>query len=190
MKQKIKRVAEDGGGITVGEAWEEFINEKLACNVSKYTYINYTHAYKEAFQDENMPTAAIEQSDWYRIINHFKAKGVKDTTVIGYMRFIKTFLIWCMDIDRNYIKPFKMPNIRTQEEPMRLFTDDEIEALLMKPRRGDTFVVWRTYAMVNWILGTGNRAGTVVDVRISDINFARKEIVLRHTKIKRLKLSH
>lgn len=188
MKQKIKRVAENAGGITIGEAWEEFINEKLACNITKYTYVNYTNTYKELFPDENIPASTVEQSDWYRWINHYKARGVKDTTVIAHMRFIKVFMLWCMDIDRNYIKPFKMPNIRTQEETMRLFTDEELDALLIKPRRGDTFVVWRTYAMVNWILGTGNRAGTVVDVRISDINFARKEIVLRHTKNKKAQI--
>ena len=64
-------------------------------------------------------------------------------------------------------------------------TDEELEALLLKPRKSDSFIEWRTWAIVNWVLATGNRAATICDVKISDINYAHREITLGHTKNKK-----
>lgn len=84
--------------------------------------------------------------------------------------------------------PFKIPLMEGQEESFKMFNEEEIEALLIKPPRNDKFVNWRTWAIVNWVLGTGNRAATVCDVRMGDINHNTKEIVLRHNKNKKAQI--
>ena len=57
--------------------------------------------------------------------------------------------------------------------------------LLAKPKPKESFVEWRTWAIVNWVYGTGNRAETVCSIQIKDISFTRNEITLRHTKNKK-----
>ncbi|MBQ0099414.1 MAG: tyrosine-type recombinase/integrase [Firmicutes bacterium] len=115
-----------------------------------------------------------------------KLDGVKPTSINHYLRDIRTFLYWCMDADRKYIEPaFKVETVVAQEEQLKLFSDDDIIALLEKPQRNAGFVEWRTWAIVNWVLGTGNRASTICEVQIADINFHKKEINLRHTKNKK-----
>jgi integrase/recombinase XerD len=91
-----------------------------------------------------------------------------------------------MDPARGYIAPaFKIEMIKGQEEPLKLFTDEELELLLEKPRAKDSFTDWRTWAIVNWVIGTGNRAATICQVQIGDIDFKYKEITLQHTKNKK-----
>ena len=88
-------------------------------------------------------------------------------------------------MESKFIDPpfrIKMPTI--DEEVIDTYTDDEIEALVARPTRRDdnNFVEWRTWAVVNWLIATGNRAGTVVEIRLGDLNFTNKEITIRKTK--------
>ena len=57
--------------------------------------------------------------------------------------------------------------------------------LIAKPHPKDSFVEWRTWAIINWGLSTGNRASTIRNVQMQDIDFKRKEIKIRHTKNKK-----
>jgi integrase/recombinase XerD len=87
-----------------------------------------------------------------------------------------------MEEERGYIKPFNISLMKTQEETLKLFTDDELLNLLRKPKKTDTFVEWRMWAMVNWILGTGNRISTVCSIKLGDVDFTYKEIAIQYTK--------
>jgi integrase/recombinase XerD len=125
----------------------------------------------------------------YKWIGTLKLEGAKVTSINHYLRDLRTFLYWCMDEDRKYICPaFKIQLLSGQEEQLKLFSDDEIETILEKPKKNSSFTEWRTWAIVNWVLGTGNRAATICDVKIGDVNFKSKEIVLHHTKNKKAQI--
>jgi integrase/recombinase XerD len=90
-----------------------------------------------------------------------------------------------MDSEREYITPeFKVKQVSGQEPSIKAFKEDDIKVLLEKPRKSDTFGEWRTWAIVNWIMATGNRSSTICEVKIEDVNFKTKMIHLRHTKNK------
>ena len=55
----------------------------------------------------------------------------------------------------------------------------------MKPEKTANFAEWRTWTIINWVLATGNRAETICNVCLEDLNFDYKEIILRHTKNKK-----
>ena len=78
--------------------------------------------------------------------------------------------------------------LRSQEESPKAFPDSDLHIILEKPINRDDFVEVRTWTVINWILATGNRAGTVCEVRIGDIDFKNKEITLRHTKNKKAQI--
>lgn len=175
------------------QAFEEFIIEKEARNLSDATLKNYRQSFELfcAFHQltDDTTTDEITPSHFHKWINTLKLDGVKPSSINHYLRDCRSFFYWCMDADRKYIEPsFKINMIEGQEEQMKLFTDDELTLLLEKPRRNDSFTDWRTWCIVNWVLGTGNRASTICDVRLTDINYARKEIALGHTKNKKAQI--
>lgn len=188
VKRKIAKPT-DEGIVFLYEAFEEFILEKEVRNLAPATIKNYELTFRLFCEfnefDDNTTTDEANSKAVYHWINTMKQQDVKITSINHYLRDLGTFMHWCMDLDRAYIEPFKMPKLETQEEPPKAFTDEELELLLEKPRKNDSFAVWRTYAIVNWVLGTGNRASTICDVKIKDINFHRKEITLSHTKNKK-----
>ena len=187
-KRKIRK-SQGYDIIPVKQAFEEFMAEKEAMNLSNATLKNYRQSVEYFFDfieaTDETPCEEIVASYFFQWMNSMKLDGVKHTSINHYLRDCRSFVYWCMNPDRAYIPSFKIPLMEGQEEQIKLFTDEELEALLEKPRRNDSFVVWRTWAIVNWVLGTGNRASTICEVRLTDVNYAKKEIALAHTKNKK-----
>ena len=172
------------------ETFESFYLEKEAGGLAPKTLKNYRQSFEFftkfcGFTEETV-VPEVEQTMIFKWINTMKLEGVKPTSINHYLRDLRAFLYWCMEME--YLEPFKIKTIEAQEEQVKLFEDWEIEALLEKPRPRDGFVEWRTWAIVNWVLATGNRAATICDVRLTDVSYAKKEIVLRHTKNKKAQI--
>jgi integrase/recombinase XerD len=191
VKRKIKKSA-GSDEVYLLDAFEEFIIEKEVRNLAPATIKNYELTFRLFCEfnefDNDTLTTEVELSNVYKWINTMKQEDVKISSINHYLRDLGVILHWYMDVDRGYIKPFKMPKLESQEEQPKLFSDEELELLLEKPRRNGTFVEWRTYTIVNWVLGTGNRASTICDVKINDINFSKREITLGHTKNKKAQI--
>ena len=51
-----------------------------------------------------------------------------------------------------------------------MYTDSEIEKLLVKPRPED-FIEYRNWVIINYFLATGNRISSVANLKISDLDF-------------------
>lgn len=190
IKRKITR--SDNYCVSLEQAFKEFAMAKEARNLADDTIRNYVQSYNilAMFNGFTVKTTVdeVNASHIYNFVRALKESGVKPASINHYLRDCRAFLYWCMDEEREYIKPFKITLIEAQEEQLKLFTDDEIEKLLEKPSKGDSFSNWRTWAIVNWVLGTGNRASTICDIHLDDINYSLKEISLRHTKNKRAQI--
>lgn len=196
MATRVKRVIKQSTEpefMSIHEAFENFIVEKEAKNLAHSSIHNYKETFSLFCEFHSLTTETttneITQTHIFKWINTMKLNGVKPVSINHYLRDIRTFLYWCMNVDRGYITPaFKIRMIEAQEEQLKLFSDDELELLLEKPKRKDSFVTWRTWAVVNWVLATGNRAATICDVKLTDVNFGRKEIMLGHTKNKKAQI--
>lgn len=191
-KRKIKK-SSGYDLIPIVQAFEEYLIEKQARNLSEKTLRNYEETMNKFMNfcefDDDSTTDEIAQSHIFKWINTMKLEGVKPTSINHYLREVRAFLYWCMNEDRQYITPsFKIKMVEAQEEQLKLFSDDELALLLEKPKKNDTFAEWRTWAIVNWVLGTGNRASTICDVKLTDINYSKKEIALGHTKNKKAQI--
>lgn len=185
-RHRIKRT-DSPEQMPIGAAFEEFMHQKEAQNKSASTLRNYRQSYGffMDFHDltEDTPLADITASYFYEWANSLKLDAVRISSINHYIRDVRAFFYWCMDIDRGYIeKRFKIEELKGQEELPKMFTDEELELLLVKPRRYDNFSIWRTWAIVNWVLATGNRASTICDVKVTDIDYKKMEITLGHTK--------
>ena len=192
IKRKIQRSA-DAYSIMLDEAFENFITEKEAQGKSESTLKNYRQSYDYFRQfnglTDETPAEEVSDTEVYRWITLMKQNGTKASSINHYLRDVRTFLYWAMAEPREYITPpFKIKLVSAQEETIKMFSDDDILALVEKPRKNDKFGTWRTWAIVNWILGTGNRSATICSVKVGDVDFRKKEIVLGHTKNKKVQI--
>lgn len=192
--KRVKRTVKSSNAvleITVKEAFEEFIEEKRFQNKAQSTIRNYEQSYNYFFEyhdfDETTLMKDIEKDMVYEFIGFKRSENISEASVNHYLRDIRTFLYWCMDEPREYLKPFKIKEGSSQELKPKVVDEEDIEKLLIRPtgRRDGDFVEWRSYAIVCWVLGTGNRASTVLDVRLGDLDYNKKEITLSHTKNKK-----
>jgi integrase/recombinase XerD len=175
--------------IMLSDSFSEFLAEKVTLNLSEKTIFNYRQSYS-FFVEHEFDEQDIACEDMLKIyvqqwVGDMLREKKKVSTINHYLRDLRSFLYWCMHEDRQYIKPFSIDLVKGQEEMMKVFTDDEVIALTQKPTRSNSFTEWRNWCITNWVLATGNRAATICNVKIGDIDFKGKQIVLRHTKNKK-----
>lgn len=172
----------------LGEAFEEFMAEKEGSGKSASTLRNYRQSFGYFMEFCDLePTDTMDVVDvsmFYKWSGNMALEGVKHTSINHYLRDVRAFFYWCMEEPREYLKQFKIKEVSGQEEVIKFFSDEELELLLEKPSRKAQYAEWRTYTIVNWVLATGNRASTICNVRVGDVDFKKKEIVLAHTKNK------
>lgn len=177
--------------VTLGEAFEEFMAEKVTQGISEKTIRNYEQAYQyflelEFDDDDSIDVNEINKTYIQQWVDAMRIKKMRVTTLNSYLRIIRVFLYWCMDADRGYIEyPYKIALVKGQEPLPKIFSEEEIEILLQKPTNNKDWVEWRTWAIVNWAVGTGNRAATICELKIGDLDFTNHEAALRHTKNKK-----
>lgn len=185
-KQTIKRYMDEG--LTINEAFDEFILEKTALNLSRKTLIDYDSSMKHFKKELDIDgdiflVEDIDAKAFYKWINVMKGRGIKDVTVNSHLALVRAFFYWCMSEERQYIKqPFKIKLLRVQEAAPKHYSEEEVEALTQKPKVMASFTEWRSWAVISFIIGTGARASTVCEVKMGDIDFTNKEITLGHTK--------
>ena len=186
-----KRIIKETEGYSesVQQFFDEFI-EQAEARLSPKSVRAYKQAYDRLIQWNNGEEILIEELNeqlFYKFINGLKKEMIKPASINCYLRGWRTFVNWLYN--NNHIdKPIKIKMVAGQEEEFKCYSIEEIQKLLVKPRPKDSYVEWRTWAIVNWCLATGNRAATVRNVQIQDVDFRRKEIRVRHTKNKKVQV--
>jgi len=84
-----------------------------------------------------------------------------------------------------YIEPFKIELLKVEKQVKETYTDSELTILLKKPDvKKCKFSEYRDWVFINYLLATGNRLRTVINVQIRDIDFDNDTIILKKTKNK------
>lgn len=104
-----------------------------------------------------------------------------DTSVQTKIKSIRTFLYWCMDEDRMWIKPFRINLPKADMTLKTPYTKEELDVLLAQPKTDD-LTEWRTWAAISFIVRTGVRLSSAVNVKWCDIDLEKHVCILRHTK--------
>lgn len=85
-------------------------------------------------------------------------------------------------MEEGYLSRFRIKLLKEEIPIKETYTDSELERLLRKPKKDASFVEWRNWAVVNWVLATGNRAATICGITLGDLNYEAREIHIRRTK--------
>lgn len=108
-------------------------------------------------------------------------KKVNDISVNSYLRSVRAFLYYGMEC--GYITEFKIKMAKAENKVKDNYSDAELERLLVKPDvKTCKFTEYKTWVFENYMLATGNRISTALNVRICDINFKDGTILLRKMK--------
>ena len=104
-------------------------------------------------------------------------------TVETYFRDWRVILYSLMDIGLIEKHPITVREVET--DIRNTYTDEELGKLLEKPSDDDGFVEWRNWAVINWVLATGNRISTICNVKIADVDFSENMIYIAKQKNRR-----
>lgn len=173
--------------ITLIGLFEEFIIAKKCLNVSPYTISYYERCFKSfsKYYDVAKPCSTITPKDVQGYILYLKGRDdVNDITINTNLRGLRAILYYGME--HAYITEFKVTLIKAEKKIKETYTEAELKILLKKPNiKQCSFAEFRNWAMVNYLLGTGNRLETMANVKIGDIDFAENEIRLLKLKNRR-----
>ena len=166
--------------ITVTEALEQFIKKQKLKNLAPDTICYYTENLTRfiAFIGDKM-VYEIKISDVDNYVFSLYEKELKPVTINTKLRAIRAFLYFCME--NNYTQSFKVYTVKQNEEIPDTYTNKELLRLLKKPKTNN-WTELRTWAFINFALGTGCRLASILEVKVGDLDFDNKLITIRHAK--------
>lgn len=174
--------------IETREAFKEYIREKRAENLSEETLKTYT-LHDNAFMNWDgmlaglMPTSLVtidQYLDWISDMQEDERKS--DVTIASYCRSVRAFLYWLMD--KGYMEDDKLKIPKYQAEVKVCYTEDELAALLEKPKQC-TEVEYQTWVFINMICATGLRLSSAINLKVGDCVPKSRELYVQKTKSKK-----
>jgi integrase/recombinase XerD len=173
--------------VTLKSALEEFIRFTNSKNRSEKTVSNYRKEFSKFMEwyGEDGDIHSIDSDTIISYIEYLKSQGSRKAVSINTaLRHLKAiFNYW--SLEKNYFPPFRIHMLETQEEPKEVYTNDQLSILTKKPSKYN-FQELRTWAIINFFVGTGCRVGTLINILIKDIDWDGNFITYRHTKSKKL----
>lgn len=189
IRRAIKKAA-NASNILLTEAFGDFISEKEATNKSAATINSYKKTFQKwcDYYGEEVEANEVTQSLFFQWSNSMKQDGIRPASINHYLRDMRTFMNWCMDSSREYVPRFQVVMVEEREEVPKFYDEQEQELLIQKPDRHADYPDWRMWAICNFILATGCRTSTLIEVRLGDLDFNAKKITYQHTKSKRAQI--
>ena len=169
---------------STSECLDIFIKHCQTKNLSPETIKTYRYEceafikwYKEEQEKTDIEDITADTLGEYIIF--LQEKEISQTYIATKLRQLRAFLYFCMD--RDYLVKFTVTIPKADEVIKEPYTQKELERLIKKPTSSN-WVEWRCWAMVNYLLSTGNRLATVLNVKIEDVDFVNNLIKLNKLK--------
>ena len=180
--KKIKLSASEDK--TFQDGFEEYVLDMKARNLRSGTITHYKESIKQiykhippdtlisAFSPNAMPQFLIELRDNPKL---------NDVSMGTYARDLKTLLRFFMK--RHYIPHFEIKIPKADKEPIETYTDAELKTLMKKPDvHKCSFAEYRTWVIVNFLLSTGMRQNSLINIKCRDIDYENKMVNVSVTK--------
>lgn len=179
--QKIKM--ENKKERTIKEGYTEFQKYCQVRNYSNYTikhYDNTIHSLELFYSLDNDISTITEElvNDYIMFLLDKNLAGRTLATYIGSLRTIIYYFI-----KKDYIVAFKIMKPKFDQPIKEVYTDVELALLLKKPNVEKCgFTEYRNWVIVNYLLSTGQRRNTVINLKIADYDPENGMMALRIVK--------
>ena len=173
--------------ITLQEGFEQFITRCKIKNLTDETIKSYEEKLKHfmEFYGIEKPLQSVTQETVDEYILWLRDnRSCGSITINSYLRSLRAYLYFCME--KEYLPHFKIQMIKAEKKLKETYTDSELEKLLKKPDTNNcNFREYEIWVLENYLLGTGNRISTALDLKVQDINFEEGCIYIRKAKNRR-----
>ncbi len=169
--------------LTLEEGFELFLKYKKVHNVSPRTIDYYKDCFKYfgQFCDTSTNSLDLCDEDIIDYIEYLQDKGIKDVTINSYLRGIRAILYFLMK--KNCMENFKIELVKEELQIHETYTETELQALLKKPNVNEcSFAEYRSWAMINFLLGTAVRLSSLTNVKIKDLDLDGGTVTIRRVK--------
>ena len=179
-----KRITIQRNTITFQDGFNEYIYNCKARNLREGTIKHYQESMKSIsrFIDPNTPISDFDKNTLPNFIVKCRENlNIKDITLYTYARDLKTLMYYFMK--RDYMPSFKIALPSADKEPIECYTDGELKALLKKPNlKSCNFAEYRNWVLINFLLSTGVRLNSFINIKIKDLDFDNKVVRVIVTK--------
>lgn len=168
---------------SIKEVAQEFYTYNRVKQLSEATqkqYQQYIGNFIKWYGEENL-IADITAATMDRYIDKKSQEGIKAVSIASTMRHVKAFVKFA--VKRNYMLEVDVTIPKFEFEQKEPYTDDEMDLLLKKPR-SNNWVEYRSWVMVNYFFGTGQRLSTVLNIKVEHLDFENNRVWLEHNKDK------
>ena len=164
----------------LSEVYSLFENK---CRIKNLTE-NSIKSYKDKFGEfvnfiGDVPVEEVKEKDIDSFILYLRERGIKDVSINSILRAVRAVMNYSYDL--GYSKKLQIKLIKQEKEIKETYTEKELKILLKKPKT-NSFNEYKIWVLENYLLGTGNRISTCLDIKIGDIDFRQATIILRKTK--------
>ena len=166
---------------TVAEVFEDFVISQTARDLAEATLINYRHHFRSISRhfDVEQPMNSLTKSKLESMVVAMRKSGLAHNSISSYCRVLRTFLGWCQ---REGMTVPPLPQIKDKETVKEAYTDEELEAILKRPKKNCSFCEYRNWVIVNFLMNCGCRASSVRNIQNRDVDLDTKQIIFRHNK--------
>lgn len=171
--------------LTTEQAFELFIRKCRVKNLAEPSIISYQDKVKPFIEFYSGEVSGITVNTVDDFTLYLKQEhNVNDVSVVSYLRSVRAYLYYCMEC--NYVQSFKIKLPKVQKEIKETYTTEELQRLLAHPDTNScSFTEFKTWVFENYLLATGNRLSTALNVKIKDIDFDNSLLTLAKTKNRR-----
>ena len=172
--------------LTVSEAFDDFLEHCRIRNLRPETikvYKLHYSIFQKFLNDSTLLISEITPQTVGEFILDLRSDNhnCNEITVNSYLRGVRVFLYYCMEMD--YMPSFKITIPKADKKLKETYTDSELQLLLKKPDiKTCSFSEYKIWVFSNYLLATGNRISTALNLRIEDVDFTNGIIQLNQTK--------
>ena len=168
--------------LTTQQAMDLFIRKCRVKNLAEPSIVSYQDKVQPFIDFYNGNVSEITSDTVDNFILYLKEEhNVNDVSVVSYLRSVRAYLYYCMEC--KYMESFKIKLPKAQKEIKETYTDEELQVLLARPDTNScSFTEFKTWVFENYLLATGNRLSTALNVRVKDIDFDNGLLTLAKTK--------
>lgn len=170
--------------ITFEEGCKEYLDNCKARNLRNGTIKHYVDTINQMYKyiDREMPIEDLTIKTFDQFMMALRDNdSLNDTTLYTYGRDLKTLFYFFMK--QEYMPTFKIKLAKADKQPIETYTDDELKKMLRKPNlKQCTFQEYKSWVIVNFLLSTGIRQHSLINIKVKDVDFDNEVVYVNVTK--------